>query len=220
MGTFLSTNPFSHPGTRTQEQCEQAVHVNTLMAGETFKEIRDRRLYGSGGFERYCQETFRFSKRHVNRLIRAYELYQEQKTNMGPMGPNFSERHYRELTKLKTRQHRTAAVIEIQRRFGNRPTAKQVQEVVEDLLGKRRQPTPAYVGERAKTIEAHTTKVMDANEEHFMKIKHLEEDVERLVNDYGEYFPSEKICDLIIETAARLKEEDKESEQPPPGQDA
>jgi hypothetical protein len=51
-----------------------------------------------------------------------------------------------------------------------------------------------------------------------MKIKHLDEDVERLVDNYGEYHSLEEICNRIIETAARLRDEAKdsaESKQPP-----
>src|ERR1700704_412288 len=103
-GTSLSTTPFPSPGTRTLEQCEQAINVGFLMAGEAFKEIRDRRLYvtayGSGGFEAYCQQKHHRARTYVNRQIKAYELYQEQKGNLGPLGPNFGERHYRELSKL------------------------------------------------------------------------------------------------------------------------
>jgi hypothetical protein len=158
VGSFVSTTPFPDYGTRTLAQCEEAIHVSHLMAGQAFKEIRDRRLYsttyGSGGFERYCQERFHYSKRHVNRLIKAFELCEEQRANMGPMVPNFGERHYRELSKLKTRSHRTAAVIEIQSRFGVAPTTEQVREVVEELLGEKRKPKAAFHDEKPITAEA------------------------------------------------------------------
>lgn len=200
-------------------QCEQAINVSYLMAGEAFKEIRDRRLYlvKYGSFEVYCQDEHQRSKRHVNRLIRAYELYVEQKGNLGPMGPAFAERHYRELAKLKTRATRTAAVMEIRSRFDEAPTAEQVREVVEAMLGKRREPEKPFVRE-AKTekphIEAYEEEQEEAYEGFYMKPKHLEEDVETIIDTYSRYLSLEQVCNLVIETAARLRDESGESDRP------
>lgn len=211
MGTYLSTNPFPHVGTRTLEQCEQAVNVGWLMAGEAFLEMRSRRLYvttyGSGGFEIYCQQRWHMSKRHVNRMMVGYQLCLEQKNNMGPMGPNFGERHYRELSRIKTREARTAVVIEVQTRYGNNPKAEQVGEVVEEVLGKRRRGKSPYVDIR-KT--SYGMKLAQKNEGYFMEITHLEPDLESLIDNYGQYYDVEKVCNEIIETVARIKQEMKE----------
>ena len=119
-GTGLSSGPFPEPGVRTLVQCEEAIHISQLMAGQAFKEIRDRRLYvpvyGVRNFEQYCQEKFQYTRRRVNQLIRAYELCEELRANvnMGTLVPNLSERHYRALAKLKTKRYRAAAIGEIQ----------------------------------------------------------------------------------------------------------
>lgn len=207
----LSVLPTPHAGTRTLEQCEQAVHLGMLMAGEALREIRERRLYtahyGSGGFETYCRETFHYTRQYVNRLIRAFGFYEEYKKPLGAMGPNLGERHYQEFLKLKTKAHRTAAIIEVQRRFGDKPLARQVQEVVDEFFGERRVKKPAFVGQKEQTYEAQ---MEEANESFFMKIKHLDEDLERIIENYSEYHDMRTICQHIIETAARLQQETRE----------
>jgi hypothetical protein len=96
-------------------ECEEAVNFGWLYAAEAYAEIRERRLYvttyGSGGREAYCDKRWEKSKRTIDRQIKAYRLYCEQEGNMGPMGPNFDERHYRELGQLNTKEYRTAAAL-------------------------------------------------------------------------------------------------------------
>jgi hypothetical protein len=76
---------------------------------------------------------------------------------MGPIHPNWGERHYRQLSKLKAYELRVAALLEIQTRFGNKPTEGQVREVIEELWGWSSPTDPAWVSldkERAVQLKS------------------------------------------------------------------
>lgn len=75
--------------------------------GAALLEIRDRRLYREQGFktfEDYCQERWKWSRRHVNRQIEAAGVVR----NLGPMGPTVpeNERQARQLVPLPPEEQR------------------------------------------------------------------------------------------------------------------
>ena len=153
--------------------------------------------YGSGGWQAYCEKRWGKNKRTIDRQIKAYRLYYEQEGNMGPMGPNFDERLYRELGQLKTKEYRTAAVLAILDRYGPRPTAEQVREVVDEILGKRRPKKKPFMDietdeekqeqdRQAQAEDYFDHKSREANESYFMKIRHLEEDLRSVIDNYAD----------------------------------
>jgi hypothetical protein len=129
--------------------------------------------YGSGGFEAFCQDYYGRTRQQVNRWIKAYQLFQEQAEHLVTMVSNFGERHYRELGKLPKKEMRSSAIIQIQDRFGNSPSSRQVQEVVDEMLGKRRpRKTPFYDPDNpGKKPRIFMAEAETANDQYFMKIE-------------------------------------------------
>jgi hypothetical protein len=161
-------------------------------------------------------------------LIAGYLLAKEQ-YKAGTNCSQFGESHYRELGQLKTKQYRVAAVQEVLHRFGDSPTAANVQEVVDEILGKRRPRKKPFIDietheekqeqNREAQAEGHwDQKSREANEDWYMKPKYIEEDVNTIIERFGEYTDSKTVCDLVIEAAARRKQQaDLEQEAGTPG---
>jgi hypothetical protein len=104
--------------------------------GEALLEIRDSRLYRieHNTFEEYCREKWGMNPRYANRIIGASMVSE----NLGPMGPKpTTERQARPLTKLPPEEQPKAWAAAVEKAEGKQPTAKQVEEVVVEMMPAR-----------------------------------------------------------------------------------
>jgi hypothetical protein len=116
--------------------------------GEALLEIRDSRLYRieHATFEDYCREKWGMNPRYANRVIGA-ALVSE---NLGPIGPKpTTESQARPLTKLPPEEQPAAWAKAVEMADGKQPTAKQVEEVVVEVL----QPKQKFQPEEPATSE-------------------------------------------------------------------
>jgi RNA polymerase sigma factor (sigma-70 family) len=101
-------------------------------------EIRDRRLYREAGFnsfEAYCRDRWDLQRRHAYRLIEAVDVVETVSQGTQEVPPPTSERHARELAKLKTPAERVAAWSEAVRTApGGKVTARHVATLVRKRL--------------------------------------------------------------------------------------
>lgn len=126
--------------TRTLDECEAVIRrgLNSFIeVGEALMEIRDNRLYREKGFSRfedYCQQEWKWTHRHANRLIESAEVVH----SLGPIGPILpaTESQARELVPLM-RQDEAEMVEtwnELRETYGDKITAAKIKDVVERKL--------------------------------------------------------------------------------------
>jgi hypothetical protein len=117
--------------------------------GEALAEIHDRKLWKAGkhaSWESYVREVLGMSKPHAHRLVQAARITSELSEAL-PVGNDLprlvpaSESQVRPLCRLKSQEMRTSAwALAVQRAEGQ-PTAKQISEVVAELMAE--EPGPA-----------------------------------------------------------------------------
>jgi hypothetical protein len=117
--------------------------------GEALLAIREKRLYRQSydTFAEYCQQRWDMSKTHANRLIGASEVVE----NLTPMGviPE-TERQVRPLTQLDRPEAQQAAWRQaVDDAPEGKPTAKQVQAVVNEMKGTPPHVPPVSYGAKA-----------------------------------------------------------------------
>ena len=95
---------------KTIEELEAIIERNKKdfqVVGRTLKEIRDRELYRRyRGFERYCQERWKFSRAKVHRWITASDIRDELETFGNSIRLPNKESQYRALNDLKDKNLR------------------------------------------------------------------------------------------------------------------
>jgi hypothetical protein len=120
------------------ELCEQTInHLRQAFAdaGAALGEIREKRLYRAqyGTFEAYCQQRWGFSRVQAHRLIQAAEVSHNLLPIGNIVGLPDNEAQTRPLGKLDTPEEQQGAWREaVERSNGSTPTAKVVQQVVEE----------------------------------------------------------------------------------------
>ncbi len=120
------------------DKCEQVIEhgLNTFVdVGNALLEIRDGRLYRKNysTFEGYCKERWGWERRHAYRLMDAAKVFDNvsERTQIVPR----SEWQARPLTALEPEQQREAWQKVIETKQPEKITAKDVQEVVDEIKG-------------------------------------------------------------------------------------
>jgi hypothetical protein len=111
-------------------ELEAVIESSFVAQGNALREIRDSRLYREthDTFEAYCQERWEMNRRQADRRIESAETMNTlAETNMSQLPSN--ESVARELK--GTDEEKAAAWEEAVQKHGDKPTAKQVREVVE-----------------------------------------------------------------------------------------
>jgi hypothetical protein len=127
-----------------------------LEAGEALEEIRRRELWRSANFANwnaYCESIVGVSKVHANRLIRAAQVWRSIIEGVEPVGSSKgiivprSESQLRSLGRLSDPGQQREAWTRAASTAGGQPTAKQVADAVEEIVGlprvRRRAAKPA-----------------------------------------------------------------------------
>ena len=115
-----------------------------LEAGEALAEIRSRDLWKSANFANwnaYCESIVGLSKVHANRLIRAAQVWRSIIEGVEPVGSSKgiivprSESQLRSLGRLSDPGQQREAWTRAASTAGGQPTAKQVADAVEEIVG-------------------------------------------------------------------------------------
>lgn len=146
---------------RTLEECEAVIErglATFVEVGRALLRIRDERLYRDHGtFEEYCRKRWNFSDSRARQLVAAAETVTDV-TVSGLPAPK-TEAVARVLAPLRSEpQQMREAWTETVDRHGERPTAAQVREVVEE---RRRDPRADVVAEAAdRDIQIRRTRAL------------------------------------------------------------
>jgi hypothetical protein len=111
-------------------ELEAVIESSFVAQGNALREIRDSRLYREthDTFEAYCQERWDYSRPQAYRLIAAAETVEV----VSPNGDTASPANEAVARELKgTDEEKAAAWEEAVQKHGDKPTAKQVREVVQ-----------------------------------------------------------------------------------------
>ncbi len=125
---------------------ERKVEKAFYEAGLALQTLRDKRLYRSthATFEEYCQDRFNYSRSYSSRLIKAVEIVDTIKENVANWQQNKTlvlpsrESQCREIARLKQPLSQAKAWTEaVNRSNGSNPTAKIVEQVVNEIKPKK-----------------------------------------------------------------------------------
>lgn len=143
MNTALTKRETLAPVERKQlSECVNTINraVNWLEgAADAFATIRDQRLYRAEAktFEEFCQSRWKFSRQHVNNLIRFTETRRDLETLASKSLPApESERQVRPIAALPAPQQAKAWELAVQHAGGGQPTGKQVARAAQIVTGK------------------------------------------------------------------------------------
>ncbi len=133
--TIASQNLLSKEERLERDHLEKTVQQAFVIAGESLKILRDKRLYREThhNFESYVKDRFDFSKRNAYYLIDAVEvvnnLKSEQFVHSTLVLPT-TEFQCRPLTKLPPEQQREVWRAAVEKAKGKVPSARIVKEIV------------------------------------------------------------------------------------------
>ncbi len=122
---------------KERHRLELKVERAFVEAGAALRQLRDRRLYRSTHktFEEYCQDRFRFQRRHCYQLIDAAGVVDNLCANGAQILPT-SERQVRFLTKLKPIEQCSTWQKAVEKADGRVPNGKIVKGIIEQLKNK------------------------------------------------------------------------------------
>ncbi|HEY2681548.1 MAG TPA: hypothetical protein VGI59_09535 [Candidatus Udaeobacter sp.] len=149
-------------------ECEEVIArgLNSFIeVGNALLRIREERLYKEkySSFEDYCEERWKISKSHANRLIGSSCVA----ANLAPMGVTIaSERVARPLVSLPPDSQRTVFKAAVKSSRNGKPTARDVQTAVDRTLNRR--PTESEkTGTGLGSLYRETIKLVKANWKRF-----------------------------------------------------
>lgn len=117
----------------TLESCEAVIQAGLatfIEVGNALTEIREHKLYRAQGFktfEDYCAERWQFTDRRARQLMEAAEI--------GTIVPVLNEGQARALAPLKAEPERMAEAFAEAKGAGGTATAKEIAEVVAEMVG-------------------------------------------------------------------------------------
>jgi hypothetical protein len=149
-------------------ECEEVITrgLNSFSeVGNALLRIRDERLYKErySSFEDYCEERWKISKTHANRLIGSSAVAR----NLAPIGaiPS-SEAVARPLANLQPARQREVFQVAVKSSRNGKPTARDVQSAVDRTLNRR--PTQQEMtGSGLGSLYRKTIKLVKANWKRF-----------------------------------------------------
>ena len=158
--------------------------------GQALAEIHDRKLWKAGAhatWESYVREVLGMSKPHAHRLVQAARIASELSESL-PTGNDLprvipaSESQVRPLCRLKSQEQRTTAWCLAVKRADGQPTAKQISDVVAELMAE--DPPSAAPRTTLKQQIAETIRELreaNAARETAERIESLLHDLEKLL---------------------------------------
>ncbi|MGL5017514.1 MAG: DUF5131 family protein [Luteolibacter sp.] len=156
VGGVKSVSPPAEESDPTAADQEEFNHLDGIVrtslgyfitAGHALRAIRDRELWRAGGhpsWAEYSRTVGGLTKVHANRLIRAAQIAQHL-AGVEPIGfTPVAESQMRQLCRLqKPEQYTRAWSLGVERAGGGQPTAKQLSNVVAELMADEQRPAKA-----------------------------------------------------------------------------
>ena len=152
----LPIAPLTEQEERDLLRLERKVERAFFEAGQSLKELRERRLYRAthNTFEEYCRERFDYTRRRPYQLIEAAEIYD----NLSEKCVKFlhilptKEGQVQPLSQLALEEQADAWTAAVEEAGGKVPTGRIVKEVVRRIKDKNQAPIPFRVGEVCQII--------------------------------------------------------------------
>ncbi len=134
----LELSPLSALEIEERDKLENTVQQAFLLAGQSLKTLREKRLYREthSTFESYVKDRFGYTKRAAYYLIDAHEVVNNLKSEPLVHFLPTSERQCREVAKLPLEQQSQAWLASVEKAGNKVPSARIVKEVVNAIRGK------------------------------------------------------------------------------------
>lgn len=134
-------SPLSAEELRERDELENTVQQAFLVAGQSLKTLREKKLYREthSSFISYVKDRFDFTRRAADYLISASEVVENLKREPLVLDTNVlptSERQCREVAKLPPHQQSQAWLAAVEQANGKVPSGRIVREVVNEYKGK------------------------------------------------------------------------------------
>ena len=167
----LPIAPLTEQEERDLLRLERKVERAFFEAGQSLKELRDRRLYRAthNTFEEYCRERFDYTRRRPHQLIEAALIYDNLSEKCAKMSVGDASSHgaypttlahilptkegqVQPLSQLPLEEQADAWTVAVEEAGGKVPTGRIVKEVVRRIKDKNQAPIPFRVGEVCQII--------------------------------------------------------------------